>query len=222
MVFKCPDGHDSIASDFCSDCGLLIPARATGDQGGVANLAASTQPAPRESCPRCRTDRDDPQSAFCGVCGYNFATRQSGDVVPKAAAVVRSPAKPSAPAPAPPRSVSKEPHIEIEITFDESNVEAPRGRPPRKFSLYEEESLIGRRSSSAAQTVGLEGDEGVSRRHLLIIRQPDGSYVVRLFDNTNGCTHNGSEMTAGVEVPLAEGDELAMGVFTVIRVSAIR
>jgi pSer/pThr/pTyr-binding forkhead associated (FHA) protein len=117
---------------------------------------------------------------------------------------------------------SAAPHIEIEVTFDESNAEAPQGAPPRKFSLYDEESLIGRRSSSIPQTVGLEGDDGVSRRHLLIIRQADGSYVARLFDNTNGGTLNDTEMTAGVEAPLAEGDKIAIGAFTVIRVNAVR
>jgi pSer/pThr/pTyr-binding forkhead associated (FHA) protein len=101
-------------------------------------------------------------------------------------------------------------------------VEAPKGVPPRKFSLYDEESLIGRRSSSMPQTVGLEGDDYVSRRHLLIILQPSGSYVARLFDNTNGGMFNGKEMTAGVEVPLAEGDKIAIGAFTIIKVNAIR
>jgi pSer/pThr/pTyr-binding forkhead associated (FHA) protein len=119
-------------------------------------------------------------------------------------------------------SASAVSHIEIEVTFDESNVEAPKGEPPRKFSLYDEESLIGRRSRSVPQTVGLEGDDGVSRRHLLIIRQADGSYVARLFDTTNGGTLNGREMTAGVEAPLAEGAVIAIGAFTIVRVNAIR
>jgi predicted component of type VI protein secretion system len=56
----------------------------------------------------------------------------------------------------------------------------------------------------------------------LVIRQADGSYVARLFDTTNGGTLNGREMTAGVEAPLAEGDRIAIGAFTVVRVNAIR
>jgi predicted component of type VI protein secretion system len=56
----------------------------------------------------------------------------------------------------------------------------------------------------------------------LIIRQSAGSYVVRLFDNTNGGLLNGKEMTAGVEEPLAEGDTIAIGAFTIIKVNAIR
>jgi predicted component of type VI protein secretion system len=72
-----------------------------------------------------------------------------------------------------------------------------------------------------AQTVGLDGDDFLSRRHLLFLRQR-GGYVVRLFDNTNGASHNGAELTAGVERPLAIGDRIALGAFTVIRVTAIR
>ncbi|HMB27892.1 MAG TPA: FHA domain-containing protein, partial [Blastocatellia bacterium] len=131
-------------------------------------------------------------------------------------------AKPIASQPERVISALNAPHIEIEVTFDESNAEAPKGAPPRKFSLYDEESLIGRRSRSIPQTLGLEGDDGVSRRHLLIIRQADGSYVARLFDNTNGGTLNDTEMTAGVEAPLVEGDKIAIGAFTIVRVNAIR
>ncbi len=49
-----------------------------------------------------------------------------------------------------------------------------------------------------------------------------GGYVVRLFDNTNGATDNGVELTAGFERSLAVGDRIAIGAFTVIRVTAIR
>jgi hypothetical protein len=158
---------------------------------------------------------------FCGVCVYNFVTGQGGAVI--ASAAPEPPAvKPVVPPPERVISASSAPHIEIEVSFDESNAEAPQGEPPRKFSLYDEESLIGRRSRSIPQTLGLDGDDGVSRRHLLIIRQADGSYVARLFDNTNGATLNGREMTAGVEAPLAEGYEIAIGAFTVIKVNAIR
>jgi len=224
MAFKCPDGHDSTTRDFCSDCGLQMPAPLQDDanQGTSADVVSSAQPASCESCPKCKTDRDDPSTPFCGVCGYNFVTRQGGDVVPQTVTAPQPVVQTTEATPAPAQPASTASHIEIEVTFDESNVEAPKGIPPRKFSLYDEESLIGRRSSSMPQTVGLEGDDYVSRRHLLIIRQPTGSYVARLFDNTNGGMLNGKEMTAGVEVPLAEGDRIAVGAFTIIKVNAIR
>ena len=224
MAFTCPDGHDSTTSDFCSECGLQMPAPVQDDpnQGISVDVASNAQPVSRESCPRCQTDRDDPSTPFCGVCGYNFVTQQGGDVVPQTVTAPQPAVQPTAapPAAAPPAAAAA--YIEIEVTFDESNVEAPKGMPPRKFSLYDEESLIGRRSSSMLQTVRLEGDDCVSRRHLLIIRQSAGSYVVRLFDNTNGGMLNGKEMTAGVEEPLAEGDKIAVGAFTIIKVNVIR
>lgn len=217
---KCRDGHDSSASDFCSECGLEMPAGDRPDEDTAprgVRLAA-------ESCPACATERDDPASPFCGVCGYNFATRQGGHVVPQAP---RAAPKPAAPAPVPPRSAPAKPltaatsHLEIAVTFDATNPDAPKNVPARKFSLYDEESLLGRRSSSVAQTVGLDGDDAISRRHLLIIRQR-GGYVARLFDNTNGGTHNGVPMIAGVEVPLAAGDRLAIGSFTIVEVTTLR
>jgi FHA domain len=214
----CRDGHASTASDFCSECGLELPAGARPDD----DTAPRAAPLAAESCPACATERDDPDSAFCGVCGYNFATRQGGHVVPPAPRPAPRPV-----APAPPRAAAVKPltaatsQVEIAVTFDDANPDAPRGVPARKFSLYDEESLLGRRSSSVAQTVGLDSDDAISRRHLLIIRQR-GGYVARLFDNTNGGSHNGVPMTAGVEVPLAVGDRLAIGSFTIVEVTTIR
>ena len=82
--------------------------------------------------------------------------------------------------------------------------------------------MVGRRSTGIAQTLGLDGDDYVSRRHVLFVRQTDGSYVVRLFDNTNGGTLNGTELAPGVEQPVKVGDRLTIGTYTVIRVTAIR
>ncbi len=208
---QCPDGHPSTANDFCSECGLQMAPPAT----GIVQAAAAIE----GGCPVCKTQRDDVNSRFCGVCGYNFDTGEGGDVIHEPPAP--PPARPAPRAPVTalnPRAAADAPHIEIEITFDEGHADAPKGEPPRKFSLYDEESLIGRRSASTPQTLGLEGDDYLSRRHLLIIRQGPRSYVARLFDGTNGGTHNGKEMTAGVEVPLAIGDRLAIGTFTVLRV----
>ena len=40
--------------------------------------------------------------------------------------------------------------------------------------------------------------------------------------NTGGHVPAGKEMTAGVEEPLAEGDKIAVGAFTIIKVNIIR
>jgi hypothetical protein len=217
---RCRDGHDSITSDFCSECGLEMGAVPTA-------VADDPTPIPKQLCPACTTERDDPSSPFCGVCGFNFVSRVGGHVVAKAAPAPVG-AKPVAVARPAPQATARPAaagaplqRIEIEVTFDESHADAPKGAPARKFALYDDESLLGRRSQSVAQTVGLEGDDFLSRRHLLIVRS-GGGYVARLFDNTNGGKHNGEEMTPGVEVPLAEGDVLTIGSFTRIRVTGMR
>lgn len=213
---KCPNGHDSTEPDFCSECGLEI-------QGGANFFPDDHTPLPSQLCPVCATDRDDPSSPFCGVCGYNFVTKVGGHVVQPAGAPPPTPKPIKVAAAHPPAAMSASaPRIEIEVTFDEGKAEAPKGHPMRKFSLYDEENLLGRRSTGVAQTIGLDGDDFISRRHLLIVRQKNGSYVARLFDNTNGGTHNGKEMTAGVEVPLAVNDKLGIGSYTVIRVATIK
>jgi hypothetical protein len=227
---KCPSGHDSTEPDFCSECGLELAGTAAVVEPPAAGVDPDRTPAPRQLCPACGTERDDPSTPFCGLCGYNFVTRVGGHVIAPAPAAVAPPLAPAAPPPTPaapaprpvpPGSVAHTARLEIEVTVDETNPAAPRDQPARKFTLYDDESLIGRRSSSVTQTVGLDGDDFLSRRHLLFIRQR-GGYVVRLFDNTNGAAHNGADLTAGVERPLAVGDRIAIGAFTVIRVTAIR
>jgi hypothetical protein len=44
MIFKCPDGHDSTTSDYCSDCGLEMRLPANADQGVSADVAADAHP----------------------------------------------------------------------------------------------------------------------------------------------------------------------------------
>lgn len=215
MSLKCPAGHDSVARDFCSECGLEMPALPN-----AAPVAESAAPE-RVLCPVCQTERDDSGTTFCGVCGYNFTTGQSGATVSKTPVEVQH-VVPRAEQPERVASVAAIPHIDIEVTFDESNAEAPKGVAPRKFSLYDEESLIGRRSSSVPQTIGIEGDDCISRRQLLIIRQPGGSYVARLFDNTNGGTLNGNPMAPGLEISLSVDDTIVIGAYTCIRVTAIQ
>jgi hypothetical protein len=143
----CRDGHASTAADFCSECGLEMPPAGT-------PVRAAGRPDTSQLCPVCKTDRDDPSSPFCGVCGYNFETRQGGDVVHAAA-----PAPAPAPAPSPAFAPKAKPaaaigttstahRMEIEVSFAD-DPKAPKGEPVRKFSLYDEENLIGRRSTAS-------------------------------------------------------------------------
>jgi len=75
------DRHDSTTSDFCSECGLEMRLLANADQNASGDVAGATRSTSRENCPICKTERDEPQAVFCGVCGFNFVTGQGGAVV---------------------------------------------------------------------------------------------------------------------------------------------
>ncbi|HUD38007.1 MAG TPA: FHA domain-containing protein [Streptosporangiaceae bacterium] len=67
----CPDGHQSVAADFCDTCGMRIEgAPATGAAGpGSGGPEAAGGGGP--SCPQCGTERN---GQFCEVCGFDFTS----------------------------------------------------------------------------------------------------------------------------------------------------
>lgn len=220
MNNTCPSGHRSDSADFCSDCGIeMVPSPAPVAVATVQPSPISPDSQSGEKCPKCLSERESASGRFCGICGYNYVTGQGGD-----AALTGQPTLITTNA-GPVRNEtatrSGANRMDIAVRFDEKHAEAPQGDPVRTFSLFDEENLIGRKTSSFAQTVGLEGDDYVSRRQVLIIRQQDQTFVVRAFANTNGSFLNGSELSTGVDYPLKEGDIIRVGAFTLIEVKQI-
>ncbi|WP_165989980.1 FHA domain-containing protein [Streptomyces sp. YIM 98790] len=85
----CPNGHQSMAVDWCPVCGLRMPAPGgavppppgppTGggyqtQGGGEATMAA-------ETCPQCRTPREG-MAPFCEECRFNFLTNSPTTYLP--------------------------------------------------------------------------------------------------------------------------------------------
>jgi pSer/pThr/pTyr-binding forkhead associated (FHA) protein len=70
-VYPCPQGHDSIDADYCSQCGTKI-----------IILASPVIPAVVE-CPSCQAPH--PGGDFCEACGYNFITGKSAVDLPPVA-----------------------------------------------------------------------------------------------------------------------------------------
>jgi hypothetical protein len=66
----CPDGHQSVAADFCNTCGMRIEgppaATAAGPESGGSGAAGGGP-----SCPQCGTAQS---GQFCEVCGFDFTT----------------------------------------------------------------------------------------------------------------------------------------------------
>ncbi|MEY9930948.1 hypothetical protein ABH926_005595 [Catenulispora sp. GP43] len=81
MMAQCPDGHQSVATDYCDECGLSIgtPAHAAGGSspsgGGAPNYGSAGEP-----CPNCLLPRQAGDT-FCEGCGFNFADEQTGKTV---------------------------------------------------------------------------------------------------------------------------------------------
>ena len=215
---KCPKGHESTESDFCSECGAKI-------QGVPA--ASATNPAtsavPQAAvlyCPDCTTPHDSGGGNFCEICGYNFMSGAHGDV----------PMMKSGEAPilqlksietSRPPAIALEVVVTIDLSLrSEGSPEAPTNRTPIVFQLDKESNLIGRSNERRGihPEIALDADDAVSHRHALLLRQMDGTFILRDIGSTNGTKLNGVELAAMVDTPIKEGDEFTLGHWTRITV----
>ena len=205
--------------------------------GGTAQIPAVGSQAP---CPNCGAPAR-PDDAFCEVCGIDFATGelpakpaagsgpttsagQTGATPTEAGATTGAPAAaPSGEAPTEQWVVV----IETDRDFYEGNQNAdvpvafPEGLAPREVPLMSDEVLIGRRSDTKGIFPDVDlgaptEDPGVSRRHAVLRRRPDGSWVVIDQGSTNGTRVGGvrTPIVAGEERLLLNGDYLLVGAWT--------
>jgi hypothetical protein len=225
-AYHCPAGHDSVDPDFCSECGnqlaaapVSAPAAPVADPASAPSTSSSSA---HENCPKCTEVRDG-SAQFCGVCGYDYVNKTGGEV-PQAAAPAPLAAAPSYAPPAVPTSTpSSAPTSLSSARIDLEVVVGKAG--PRKHSLFDNESLIGRPNNKVALSLVIDGDEGISRRQMMITRQPDGSVTVRDLDSANGTKveHDGGTVTVAVgeERPIVVGDKIIIGEHTVVTIIAI-
>ena len=108
---------------------------------------------------------------------------------------------------------------------DSASLRFPDYCPERRFRLAGPEMRIGRRSASQGlepeiDLTGPPTDPGVSRMHAALIAEPDGSWTILDPGSENGTLVNGTEIAAGVRVPLHDGDRIHLGAWTAITVRA--
>jgi len=106
---------------------------------------------------------------------------------------------------------------------DAAAVEFPGYTPERRFRLAGPEMRIGRRSVSRGlepeiDLTGPPTDPGISRLHAVLFAEPDGSWTILDPGSENGTVVNGREITAGVRLPLHDGDRIHLGAWTVITI----
>ncbi|MGH3938282.1 MAG: FHA domain-containing protein [Pseudonocardiaceae bacterium] len=99
----------------------------------------------------------------------------------------------------------------------------PASCPERRISLYGDRIRIGRRSLSRAITPEIDlscdpEDSAVSREHAQLIAQPDGSWSVVDKGSANGTYVNDhpEPIPRNLLVPLADGDVIRLGIWTMI------
>ena len=108
---------------------------------------------------------------------------------------------------------------------DAAAVEFPGYTPERRFRLAGPEMRIGRRSVSRGlepeiDLTGPPTDPGISRLHAVLLAEPDGSWTILDPGSENGTLVNGREITAGVRLPLHDGDRIHLGAWTLITIQA--
>lgn len=229
-TYNCPAGHNSVDPDFCSECGnQLAPAPGSAPAAPVADPASapstSSSGAGHENCPKCTEVRDG-SAQFCGVCGYDYVNKTGGEVPQAAAPVASAPsyAPPAVPTSIPssaPASLSSA-RIDLEIVVGTASA--------RKHSLFDGESLIGRPNNKVALSLVIDGDEGISRRQMMITRQADGKVTVRDLDSANGTVVESigadgaparATLAVGEEKEIVVGDKIMIGEKTVVTILAI-
>jgi hypothetical protein len=229
----CPKGHTSTESDYCSECGARM------DSAPSAPVVST--PSEPTVCPDCSTPRDHLGVIFCELCGYNYATGAHGQIPVTPEALPQAPpAGPPAPAPAagpgpapaaapaiplPPPAASARWSVEVTVDpalHEPGSPDPPAGLRPFVFSLTQPVTLIGRKSESRAvfPEIPLQFDDAVSHRHALLELAPDGSLNLRDIGSSNGTRLNGSDIPPMTDYPLKSGDQITLGHWTRISISA--
>jgi hypothetical protein len=202
----CPQGHPSVTTDYCDQCGTPIaapPVAADADAEISSVTEVRVAEATAELCPLCDTPRT-PGDRYCEVDGYDF--ERPGEAVVVWCAVVRAD------------------RARFEL-LSPDDLEFPDAPTTLTCALDAESVSVGRQSPSRGiipdiDLAGSYEDPGVSRRHLRFDRLPDGAYAVVDCGSANGTTINDdpTPIPPDTPVPLAEGDRVHLGAWTTITI----
>ena len=239
-MYSCPKGHNSTEADFCSECGAKITGL------GIAELSSNptnkTTSAVASSvlvqpCPDCSTPHEANSGNFCEICGFNFLTgAKGGDPLSNFPPPIRSTIDSIATAPtqAPnPSAINSNtaPNTvrqwQLAISIDPSlatpNSPTAPTQAPITIPLTQPTNLIGRTSQARAihPEISLDVDDAISSRHAILTLHPDGSLVLRDIGSSNGTIVNGKEIAVMADIAIASGDEITLGHWTRIKVTAV-
>lgn len=214
----------STSADYCDSCGRALGTGEAAIAGGQSRSSTKPTVARAEDedgsvaagfrCWNCRAERT-PNDAFCETCGLDFTKNEM-------------PEPPDAPAPL--RGPTWALVIAPDRTYFSGNqaestepIPFPEGLAPREVPLAGDEVIVGRSDEAKGvfpdiDLARLVGDPGVSRRHVVLHRQGDGSWAFSDQGSSNGTWLNdGPEpVRPGELVALHDGDRIQLGIFTVL------
>jgi FHA domain len=190
MSVVCPRGHESQATDYCDQCGVLI-----------AELDTSPA-ARREPCPACGAPRSG-EDRYCESCGHDslapppapsaweaIVTADRVQFDRLAVDGVSFPADYG--------------ERRFALADGENRIGRSRGRPDER--------------APEIDLAPAPVDPGVSRLHAMLERRPDGGIVVRDLGSTNGTLVNDdpTPIDPHTAIALADGDRVRVGAWTTI------
>jgi hypothetical protein len=238
----CPRGHDSVAADYCDECGTPIGAPAAPIPKApilAATVEIAADAVNTDPCPDCGTARS---GRFCEVCGWDFLAETPPNQSPPPLNQSPPPPNESPPltAAAPSRasrpgalrvivSADRAYHTRMAATAapDAETVAFPLFCPDRRFALDGGQLLIGRRSRSRGiepdiDLTGPPEDAGVSHAHALLVSTSDGGWSVVDLDSANGTYLNDDTdpIEPNVPVPVKNSDRIHIGAWTTLTLLA--
>ncbi|MGX1804273.1 FHA domain-containing protein [Nocardia sp. NPDC055321] len=209
---RCPEGHESTATDYCDYCGSPM----------VGEPQATTLQVTQ--CPGCGALME---GRYCEDCGHDSVLGAPEPVA--APTVTDAPAVPITVADAAATwvaTITADPahfqRMRAQKGPDMDRVDFPAYYPARRIPLPEGDVLIGKRSSSQGVNPEIDlsiapADIAVSRSHA-ILRLADATVTVTDLGSTNGTCVNDSPTPIPVRtpVPLRPGDRIHVGGWTTI------
>ena len=190
-----------------------------------------------QPCPDCSTPHEADSGNFCEICGYNFLTgAKGGDPLSNFPPPIKSAASLAATAPTQPphpfpdgtspqaTAVNRwQVTISIDPTLATPNSPAAPTQSSIIIPLDNPTNLIGRTSQARAihPEIPLDLDDAVSSRHAILTLHPDGTLVLRDIGSSNGTMVNGKEIAIMADISIGSGDEITLGHWTRIRVTAV-